>query len=260
MVNLERDIEKIMLGEYLWGISSIIGPFNTAKAWLLRNLDNSIAGIARWRKEEFELLRLAIDSIPDSFDANGHFVLGHPDFNYQNIFVDDEGIVTNIIDWDGVHTLPCTLGFARYPSWITRDWDPIRYVYDLPDSRDEKLRKEDSRENDLQEENSLEDDFPPEDPPEALLYYRRTYAAGFANLELPYLPDDTRPSQILEAIKIGVGDRICRPGIIKRLLEHAFDGKVPFTFPELCDAFEAGKAGPWKEEVREAFGKMWHED
>ncbi|KAI9829071.1 MAG: hypothetical protein M1832_000094 [Thelocarpon impressellum] len=236
MVKVERDMEKIMDGGSVWGTTSVIGPFDTTRSWLLHDLDDSIGAHALWRVAELQLLRLAIDSIPRRLDAGGSFVFGHPDFNYQNIFVDDNGNVTGIIDWDGVHTRPRALGFARYPSWITRDWDPVKYGYGIPGSRDE-------------------------DSPEALLHYRRAYAAAFEDLQLPasaYSPGDTNLSQILEAIEIAVEDRTCRSGIVQRLLEHAFDSRVPFTFPEFREAFEAGRAGSWMSEVREAFGKMWH--
>lgn len=42
--------------------------------------------------------------------------------------VDDDANVTAFIDWDGVDTSPSSMGFAAYPSWITRDWDPAMYV------------------------------------------------------------------------------------------------------------------------------------
>ena len=238
MVKVDRDLEKIMEGGSVWGTTSSIGPFATTRVWLLHNLDDSIKGHPTGEEAELQLLRLAIESIPSRLDAGGSFVLGHPDFNYQNIFVDDNGNVTGIIDWDGVQTRPRALGFACYPSWITRDWDPVMYGYGIPDCREE-------------------------DSPEALLRYRRAYAAAFEEVQLPtsaYSPDDTALSQILEAIEIAVENRICRPWIILRLLEHAFDSRVPFTFPDFFKAFEAGTAGNWVIEVREAFGKMWHRE
>jgi Ser/Thr protein kinase RdoA (MazF antagonist) len=62
------------------------------------------------------LLHQAIDAIPPFLDTASAFSLGHPDFNYQNIFINDEGEITGIIDWDGIRALPRALGFARYPS------------------------------------------------------------------------------------------------------------------------------------------------
>ena len=92
---------------------------------------------AQWNNAELSLLRLAIDSIPQALDTPQTFSLRHPDFNYQNIFTNDASDITGLIDWDGVQTLPRALGFARYPSWITRDWDPVKYGYGEPGWRDE---------------------------------------------------------------------------------------------------------------------------
>ena len=237
MIKMDRDLDKIFDGEEVWGTPTATEPFDTTKSYLLARLDDpEVPEVQRWTKAELALLRLAIDSIPPSLDRNGNFALGHPDFNYQNIFVDDEGKITGIIDWDGVHTLPRALGFARYPSWITRDWDPVKYGYGEPDGREE-------------------------DSPEQLINYRREYASAMADLKLPtadYHLDDTRLSQILEAIEISVEDTICRPWIIKKLLEFAFDGKVPFTFPEFSDAWLANRADEWMDAVKEAFRGMWH--
>jgi len=35
--------------------------------------------------------------------------------------------ITGLIDWDNAQTVPSICGFAWYPSWITRDWDPHMY-------------------------------------------------------------------------------------------------------------------------------------
>jgi hypothetical protein len=53
------------------------------------------------------------------------FVLTHPDIlSDDDIIVDEEGRLTVIIGWDGVRTVPDFLGYIRFPSWITRDWEP----------------------------------------------------------------------------------------------------------------------------------------
>ncbi|KAK7415181.1 hypothetical protein QQZ08_012427, partial [Neonectria magnoliae] len=39
----------------------------------------------------------------------------------------DEGTITGLIDWDLAQTMPRFMGYARYPGWITRDWDPLMY-------------------------------------------------------------------------------------------------------------------------------------
>lgn len=57
-------------------------------------------------------------------DSPSSFVLSPPDFHSGNVLVDDEGTVTGLIDWDLAQTMPRFLGYARYPKWITRDFDP----------------------------------------------------------------------------------------------------------------------------------------
>lgn len=112
----------------------------------------------------------------------------------------------------------------------------MKYGWDQPDCRDE-------------------------DSPAQLLSYRREYAAAFASLHLPkddYSIDDTKLSPILEAIEIAVEDTICRPWIIKKLLEFGYDGNVPFTFREFCDAWLKGQAEDWTRDARRVFGPMWH--
>ncbi|KAI0897653.1 kinase-like protein [Annulohypoxylon nitens] len=59
-------------------------------------------------------------------DPSEGFVLRPPDFDAQNVMVDDEGNITGFLDWDHAHTLPRSLGYARIPAWLMRDWDPPR--------------------------------------------------------------------------------------------------------------------------------------
>lgn len=55
------------------------------------------------------------------------YALALPDFDSQNIMADEQGNITGIIDWDNAQTVPDFMGCLRYPSWITRDWDPLMY-------------------------------------------------------------------------------------------------------------------------------------
>ncbi|KAI9809557.1 MAG: hypothetical protein M1827_006792 [Pycnora praestabilis] len=233
LVKMETDVED---EESTWGTAHTVGPFDSTIAWLLNDWDDSMTGHPSWRKAELAILHLAIDSIPAYLSHTNCFVLGHPDYNYQNIFVDEEANITGIVDWDDVSTRPRALGFARYPSWITRDWDPSMYGYGIPGSREE-------------------------DSPETLLKYRREYTRAFAKLQLPasqYSLNDTKLSHLMEAIEIAVDNLICRPQILLKLLSHAFDSDVPFTFPQFSTAFQTNKAETWLVEIKEAFGKMWH--
>ncbi|TID26683.1 aminoglycoside phosphotransferase protein [Venturia nashicola] len=87
---------------------------------------------------KYEILKMAIDSLPlpDSGLLNERrqliesFVLAPPDFDYQNILVDDDGNVTGLLDWDGVHTVPRFAGYAALPLWLTRDFTDAGWEWD----------------------------------------------------------------------------------------------------------------------------------
>lgn len=73
------------------------------------------------------------DSFPRSVDkydteedyetAPETFVLAHPDFDLQNIFVDEEGNIISIIDWSGIRTVPRWAGWSSLPLFLRKDWD-----------------------------------------------------------------------------------------------------------------------------------------
>ncbi|KAF4458869.1 hypothetical protein FALBO_14385 [Fusarium albosuccineum] len=101
------------------------GPFNSTSAFLQENLVAS-PNKDIWSKAEAKVLEAIVDCIL-ALDSPPGFVLCPPDFDSQNILVDDEGTVTGLIDWDLAQTMPRFVGYARYPGWITRDWDPLMY-------------------------------------------------------------------------------------------------------------------------------------
>ena len=87
--------------------------------------------------------------------------------------------MAGLIDWDLVHTIPEYLGYAKYPSWITRDWDPLMHGWPkMVDS---------------------------EDSPEALERYREHYNTEFGNA-LGSAADWkwTKKSHMVEAIWIAL--------------------------------------------------------
>ena len=244
MVEMNLSWDMMSEGE-IWPTASLSGPFGSTKEYLLSMLydPEEVPEVRRHIKADIAILREAIDSIPKALDTPQSFSLGHPDFNYQNILIDDEGEITGIIDWDGVETCPRALGFAGYPSWITRDWDPAMYDYakELPDPDNQAYQ---------------------EDSPEQLISYRREYAAAMVDQNLPeeaYSTNDTRLSHLVEAISIAVSNTMCRESILGVLLEYAFDKKMPFTHDEFQDAWLDHGAEAWLDEIRDAFGRMWHE-
>lgn len=245
MVDMKFSWDMMPSGE-IWPTASLSGPFGSTKEYLLSVLydPEEVPEVRRHIKADIAILRQAIDSIPKALDTPKTFPLGHPDFNYQNILTDDEGEITGIIDWDGIETCPRALGFACYPSWITRDWDPAMYDYakELPDPDNQAYQ---------------------EDSPEQLISYRREYAAAMADQNLPeeaYSPNDTRLSHLVEAISIAASNPMCRPSILRVLLEYAFDKNMPFTHDEFQDAWLDHGAEAWLHEIRGAFGRMWHEE
>ena len=63
------------------------------------------------------------------------FVLAHPDLDWQNIFVDENGFLQGIIDWSWVAAVPRTVGCQKYPLFLTRDYDPTSYDFDFLERR-----------------------------------------------------------------------------------------------------------------------------
>ncbi|KAI0735916.1 kinase-like domain-containing protein [Earliella scabrosa] len=102
------------------------GPFTTTHAYLLALLDARVQGRVR-AGGTYGLLRLFLGALPDARFDSAPFTLVPPDFDSQNILVDDQGDVAAFIDWDWVATQPRQLGALTYPAWLTVDWDPLIY-------------------------------------------------------------------------------------------------------------------------------------
>ncbi|KAL1734142.1 hypothetical protein EV714DRAFT_281264 [Schizophyllum commune] len=100
------------------------GPFSSTRAFMFtllekaREVDDS---------SSFSLLELLLGSLLEHQFDGAPFHLSYPDFDSQNVFVDDKGEVAGFIDWDGVGVYPRQLGALTYPSWLTVDWDPVMY-------------------------------------------------------------------------------------------------------------------------------------
>ena len=109
------------------------GPFKNPMDFLLFNLnrrDLMYSDSARVRGFH-ESLRLFTQWTLEPVSGDPFpFVLGHPDFDLQNILVKEDGTLCGILDWDGVGAVPHTVGCLKYPLWLTRDWEPSNYNYD----------------------------------------------------------------------------------------------------------------------------------
>ncbi|KAL7804899.1 kinase-like domain-containing protein [Trichoderma aethiopicum] len=111
------------------------GPFRSTSAFL-KDKYVTLKQDNVWGKAKAKVMEAIIGCRP-TFDSPPGFVLCPPDFDSQNVLADDQGTVTGFIDWDFVHTMPWSMGFARYPGWITRDWDPLMYGWPhMADSED----------------------------------------------------------------------------------------------------------------------------
>ena len=88
-------------------------------------------------KGVYELLRLLIAwSLSDSSTLQDKpFVLSHPDFDSQNILVTNDGTLAGLIDWDWVSAVPSCIGCHKYPLFLTKDYDPVNYDYDLKNGK-----------------------------------------------------------------------------------------------------------------------------
>lgn len=112
-----------------------IGPFSEAKSHLLSLLDaregDSEPNLVK--QGACKLLRLFIEWSVMRTEAvrEKPFVLAHPDLDSQNIFVDPDGTLVGIIDWDWIAAVPHCIGPHSLPKFLTHDYDPDNYDYDV---------------------------------------------------------------------------------------------------------------------------------
>ncbi|KAK7420702.1 hypothetical protein QQZ08_010283 [Neonectria magnoliae] len=103
------------------------------------------------------LLRHLVSWLPEPVGPKP-FVLTHPDFDIQNVLVSDDGQVQGIIDWDGVAAVPRAIGNESYPSWLTRDWDPMMYHYEGDEEDDDEDSGEDDEDDEGEDNGEDKDD------------------------------------------------------------------------------------------------------
>jgi len=174
------------------------GPFTTSQSYLQHYLDH--CGNPKKRHPRGvgarKLLAMMIPYLPSPRNGHETFVLSLPDFDSQNIMIDERGDLTGIIDWDNVQAVPSFLGYSRFPGWITRDWDPLMYGYPHTET---------------------------ENSPDELNRYRRRYDSQMKRLL--NRGDDSRftaKSHIFEAVAIAAMSDICRFEIVKKIVERIF--------------------------------------
>ncbi|KAJ8132809.1 hypothetical protein O1611_g817 [Lasiodiplodia mahajangana] len=168
------------------------------------------------------LSRQLIGWIPEP-SGTERFVLSHPDFEFQNFIVSEDGSLRGIIDWDGVAAVPRTIGNARYPGWLTRDWNPAMYGY----------------------YEIMEQGIAPagvwEDSPACLADYRQVYKGAIAKCQGDGNSADLcRVSLITDKVSITADDPRCRGEILSKVTQNIWDRAgqgSEFDFKELVDMF-----------------------
>jgi hypothetical protein len=83
---------------------------------------NILFGIRKVLDIVYDQEPLDHSSTGDTTYEDETFVLRHPDLEFQNILVDDDGNVTGIIDWEGCLAVPRCVGYASVPDFLRRDW------------------------------------------------------------------------------------------------------------------------------------------
>lgn len=142
------------------------GPFLEPKTYYTTRLDHRGKQDTSFETGAIQLLQMFFDSMQEPCDGRKPFVLAHPDFDIQNFIVSEEGELRAIIDWDGVSSVPRTVGNERFPGWLTRDWDLTVYVW-----------KEEM------EKGIKPDGIVWEDSPQTLKFYRSVYATAMRSYQ-----------------------------------------------------------------------------
>lgn len=206
-VDVEAMLDRLELDDDGSAIFRTVGPFADAKSFFLSLYDLREKPEDDFGRGIYKLLRTFIDfalseSSPQKHNKEEEFVLSHPDLDIQNVIVSaDDGSLRGLIDWDGVAAVPCCLGNERYPSWLTRDWDLMKYRYDASAVADETGHYENS--------------------PLELDHYREIYRKDIEDLlQQPSLSGKrTSNSLVLENLQIAADDPVCTFAIVETVCQ-----------------------------------------
>ena len=226
-------------GDCAWARTLACVPFNNIDGYYSASYNQSDHEHIRVQAP-IRILRIAVETMPAYLKNETKYPLTIADMNYQNIIIDEDYNITAFIDWDDVGSNASVNGCARYPSWITRDWDPAMHNYNP--------------------EAPLEGDSAEEHSPEELQKLRKHYAQAFTShadeLE-DFDPRMTTLSHVVEAIELALSDSFIRPKIVMKMFDVAFDHVQPFKVFEYVNDVMAGDATEKDALIREAFTKAW---
>ncbi|OTA67160.1 hypothetical protein K449DRAFT_309236, partial [Hypoxylon sp. EC38] len=195
--SIPRDEKTPLLPCYDWqedefGVQHVIssGPFGSITTFLGDDLEWDRDRSNKQSQVEGSIMTPIKLYLPFA-DYTGDFTLCPPDFDAQNILVDEQGNITGWLDWEHTHTVPRPVGYAKYPSWIMSDWD------------------------------TLMGGWPgiPEDPPEVLELYREYYNEELGKA-LNYEGDwkFTEKSHIIMAVWLALQYKPCRWEVCRKLV------------------------------------------
>ncbi|KAI1331580.1 hypothetical protein F5Y16DRAFT_271562 [Xylariaceae sp. FL0255] len=186
------------------------------------------------------LLRKLIDWIPEPEEGRRgqRFDLTIPYFDYQDFIVSEEGDLRGI-EWEGVATLPRSVGSASYPTWLTRDWNPTIYKYEEPMDQGVKPKG-----------------GVWEDSPSCLAYWRQFYRYALAK----HGGDDgridlCRRSLIARNLLIAAENPWCRSDIVRKVTMEAWKRSgqdQELVFEVIVERFIEEREGKGEDPIIEA--------
>ena len=204
-----------------------LGPYSNATDYFRSMLGKHQEKEDPFSQGESQVLRLFLDWIPKEVPVeNETFVIAHPDFDLQNVLVAEDGTLRGLIDWDGVSTVPRSVG-CLFPKWLTFDWDPANYNYGIDLGRKYPLRHH---------------------SPAKMKHYRTLYArfinesatkhnAQAGNIPLE-LADITRKSIVIDSINQAVKNPYSTCNNVFNILDKIAHITSQPYFKAYCEAYE----------------------
>lgn len=152
-----------------------VDPYQATRSFLLRKLHERDPPDRKHKIGSAKLLEYMVRWVPTQY-IEQDFVLAHPDLDFQNVLVADDGTLQGLIDWDGVAAVPRMMGCEQPPKWLTHDWDPFFYNFD-------------EKTGELADDNER-----PEHSPAELVHWRSVYANYMEKYISDNAPHNHRPT------------------------------------------------------------------